>query len=114
MDFKAILPLLLAGNKNADKIMPILSAMSNGKGQNAQNSSFAQSANENASPLDAVFGDKNPAMAQILKSAMSGERNKAGVYGIEQIAGIANDEILGKMAFCVPNTFLFDYGGKKT
>lgn len=67
MDFKAILPLLLAGNKNADKIMPILSAMSNGKGQNAQNSSFAQSANENASPLDAVFGDKNPAMAQILK-----------------------------------------------
>lgn len=97
MDFKAILPLLLAGNKGADKIMPILSAMSNGKERGEQNAYAAQSEDKNVSPLDAVLGDKNPAMAQLLKNAMSDERNKTGVYGIEQIVGIANDEILGKM-----------------
>lgn len=60
MDFKAILPLLLAGNKNA-------------------------------------------AMAQLLKSAMSNEHRKNNVFGIEHIAGVANDEILGKMVKYIEN-----------
>ena len=103
MDFKAILPLLLAGNKNADKIMPLISAMSKNGEQNDKNPEQNTSNDKNSSQQDAVLGNKNAAMAQLLKNAMSNERRKNSVFGIEHIAGVANDEILGKMVKYIEN-----------
>ena len=42
-------------------------------------------------------------MAQLLKNAMSNEHRKNSVFGIEHIAGVANDEILGKMVKYIEN-----------
>lgn len=103
MDFKAILPLLLAGNKNADKIMPLISAMSKNGEQNDKNPEQNTSNDKNSSSPDAVLGNKNAVMAQLLKNAMSNEHRKNSVFGIEHIAGVANDEILGKMVKYIEN-----------
>lgn len=100
MDFKALLPLLLAGNKNNEKIIPLINAM------NTSNKEKSSPSDEKSTSPDNLF-DKvaDPAVANLIKSAMSGSGNKPRTFGIEQVVGIANDEILGKMVKYLENNF---------
>lgn len=100
MDFKALLPLLLAGNKNNEKIIPLINAM------NTSNKEKPSPSDEKSTSPDNLF-DKvaDPAVANLIKSAMSGSGNKPRTFGIEQVVGIANDEILGKMVKYLENNF---------
>ena len=93
MDLKALLPLLLAGNKNGENIAPLINAMSAGSKSDKSDKSA-----ENDSAVDRVLGKNNdPMLANVLKNVMSGNGKRNGSYGVEQISGIANDEILGKI-----------------
>ena len=93
MDIKALLPLLLAGNKNGESIAPLINAVS----ASAKVDKSDKSA-ENNSAGDRIINNNNEAMlASVLKNVMNGKDKQNKSYGIEQISGIANDEILGKI-----------------
>lgn len=116
MDIKNLLPLFMAGNKNADKILPIINMMGGGKNnQSGENSAHPDSAasdgGENSSSADKTQPNKPPSREEMLQALLKGnmssrdalqaafaERGKSRAPGgISPLLGVVNDDILGKM-----------------
>lgn len=116
MDIKNLLPLFMAGNKNADKILPIINMMGGGKNnQSDENSAHPDSAasdgGENSSSADKTQPNKPPSREEMLQALLKGnmssrdalqaafaERGKTGCSRRFILwLGVVNDDILGKM-----------------
>ena len=102
MDIKSILPFLIAGNKNADKVMPLIKMMSgNGKNADKDNSAAGNQSGKDADKND-ILGSilkerTNPIAAEALQSVLKNARQKPSLSGITPVLGVVNDDILGKM-----------------
>lgn len=101
MDIKNILPFLMAGNKNADKMMPFIKMMSeNGKTAESGSSAATNGDFQNKNDiLGSILKDKtNPLAAEALQSVLKNNRaSKPRFSGITPVLGVVNDDILGKM-----------------
>lgn len=101
MDIKSILPLIIAGNKNADKVMPLIKMMSENEKNGDKDNSAATQSNKNSDKND-ILGKilkerTNPVAAEALQSVLKNAGQKPQLNGITPVLGVVNDDILGKM-----------------
>ncbi len=92
MDLKSIMPFLMAGNKNADKIMPIINMMTKNKSEKTEE-------NKESEFLNKILKEKNNNLpSELITEALKNRKTiKNNIVGITPILGVVNDDILGKM-----------------
>lgn len=96
MDLKSVLPFLMAGNKNADSIMPIINMMTNNN--NDKDDKNGSTAKE-TELLSKIMNGKNDRLPpNLITEALKNRKTiKNNIAGITPILGVVNDDILGKM-----------------